>query len=70
MVELGGWTGPAECGYPDCWRSFGRGCARMVTGRTQDCPKPPQVREPVNLSPTSPACFILPNRLTDDISQC
>ena len=20
MVELGGWTGPAECGYPACWQ--------------------------------------------------
>ena len=58
MVELGSWTGPAECGYPACWRSFGRGCARMVLGRTQDCPGPPQVREPVP-EPDQPGLFDL-----------
>ena len=46
MVELGGWTGPAECGYPACWRSFGRGCARMISGRTPDCPTPAEPELP------------------------
>ena len=55
MVELGGWTGPAECGYPACWRSFGRGCARMLAGHTPDCPKPAEPEPP----PDQPGLFNL-----------
>ena len=55
MVELGGWTGPAECGYPACWRSFGRGCARMLMGRTPDCPQPAEPEPP----PDQPGLFEL-----------
>ena len=62
MVELGGWTGPAECGYPACWRSVRTRwlCtdARIRSWGARRIAPSPQVREPVP-EPDQPGLFNL-----------